>query len=169
MRQKVGIFQDSSAPCMHTHLGATHNRLLRFIYTLPFSHSFVFIPPFSASRSLLRCFHPALLFPTSPPSGFLSQLPFLPLSLLFGTQLVPLSEPPIAQTGTRGKETAAPRYQARNSVQKTTPTEYPETRPRFHPRLGCAGVPARTNVCVCSYVEEAAHELPAYVSLDRRT
>lgn len=165
MRQKVGIFQDSSVPYMHTHSCATHSRPLSFIYTLPFSHSFIFIPPFSAFCSLLCCFHPALLFPVFLPSGFLSQLPFLPLSLLYGTQLVPLSEPPIAQTGTRGKETAAPRYRARNSIKK----KKPETRALFHRRLDHGGVPARTNVCVRSYVEEAAHELLSYVSLQWRT
>lgn len=118
MRQKVGIFQDSSAPCTPTSL-VRHLKLPSQFYLHSSLPSLLLLYSSSFCISLLAvCFQPTLLFPTLCSSGLLSQIPFLPLSFLFGTQLVPLSEPPLAQTGTRGKETAAPCYQARNSGQK---------------------------------------------------
>lgn len=109
-----------------------------------------------------------LLF-SAPSSLSPSVLP--PHHLLFSTHLVPLSEPPIAQTGTGGEETVAPRYQARNSGQKILKEE----TALFHPFAirvlcqSCDSVPTRMSVCVHLYVEEAAHVLPAYVSLYSRT
>lgn len=73
--------------------------------------SFALFPIFPSCFQLPRPFPPSVL----PPRR-----------LLFSTHLVPLSEPPIAQTGTGGKETVAPRYQARNSGQKNL-----KRRPRF--------------------------------------
>lgn len=159
----------SRIPPLHacTPTGAPLKAALLVLFTLFPSLA----PSFSSRLALLLCrFHPALLFPVFLPPGFLSQLPSLPASLLFGPQLVPLSEPP-ADSPRQAPE--ARKRRRRLAIEHAIVSEKKKRTQQITQRpehtFASGSAPARTNVCVRSYVEEAAHELRSYVRLRWRT
>lgn len=156
MRQKVGIFQDSWAPCDHTHSEPLPLSLLSLLL--------LHLAPCCVVSSVAALWLPLPLLPPSlSPSSLVPS--WCPCQSLLSPRQAP---------GAKKRRRLAIQH-ATVSQKKQKPTKPPETNAHFLLlALGCCcggggGVPARTHACVRSYVEEAAHELPSYVRLQWRT